>query len=271
MKQKLQNVLLLATEHNITPAYINKLAQLGMRPSKVLLLNWRNSNYSNSIDGLSQHEFLTIMSSIKNTLKAEGVYAGDLSRSTEATLNEVNWDYEQVDIDHINSERFISFLSNSIQEKYIVFCGGGILRENILNCGKQFIHVHPGVVPGMRGADCLLWSALVENRIGMSAFFMNEGVDTGDIIARLSFAIPHFDISVSKFDSETVKDLLVNYVDPHYRAFTLAAIFESKANPVQWETEKQHLSEGKTYYFMHKALLPQAINKFCKSEMKMVS
>jgi hypothetical protein len=271
MTNILDNVLLLATEHNVTKAYIQKLNSLGMRPSRVIKLEWRNNSYSNCIDGINQHEFSNLARKINKRLKTVKVFAGDLSQSTDAILDAVGWERESFTINHINDEELIGFLSSHVDEKYVIFCGGGILREGILNCSKRFIHVHPGVVPEMRGADCLLWSVLVENRIGMSTFFMNEGIDTGDIIKTDSYEIPQFEISLRRFPAKAVKQLLVNYVDPHYRADTLASLFERMPDPARWETQKQHSYEGKTYYFMHNDLLPQAINRFCKSEMKMVS
>jgi hypothetical protein len=270
MGSRLQNVVLLATAHNITGAYIKKLHSQGLQPSQVLLLNWRDSSYSNAIDGLGDKEFSVFVRNIKESLKAKGLFAGNLAQSTKSILNSVGWDYQEITIDHINEEKLITYLSNSVDETYIIFCGGGILRHPILNCGKKFIHVHPGIVPEVRGADCLLWSALVNNKIGMSAFFMDEDIDTGDIIDRCSFEVPCFDIDFSKWDPQIIKSLLIQYVDPHFRADTLVSVFEKEPDPSLWETQKQSSSEGNTYYFMHNELLPQALRKFFKSEMKMV-
>lgn len=271
MKKKIDNVLLLATDHNVTKAYIHRLNKIGLRPTRIVCLNWRNSSYSNRIDGLTSQQFSKVISEINNTLITRGLFAGDLSLSTEEILNAVEWKFEIKTIDHINDGNLTSFLSNSVDEDYIIFCGGGILRQQILNCGKKFIHIHPGIVPDVKGADCLLWSALVQDQIGMSAFFMNEGIDTGDIIGQRHFSLPHFNIDSKQLGVKTIKSLLVNYVDPHYRAEMLATLFNCEIKPDNWTSKEQCPSEGKTFYFMHKALLPQAISKFCKPEIKMVS
>jgi len=271
MDKKLDDVFLLATAHNITKAYIYKLNNLGLRPSQIIRLNWRNSSYSNKIEGLSDKKFSNLISGINNNLKAREVFTGDLTLSTERILDDLGWEYQNILINHINDETLLAFLKDSVAANYIIFCGGGILREPILNCGKKFIHVHPGLVPDMRGADCLLWSALVQNQIGMSAFFMNAGIDTGDLIGQRSYPLPHFDIHSKQLDPDVTRDLLVNYVDPHYRANLLGNLFNNDLNPDSWISTSQDLSEGKTYYFMHDALLPQAVNKFCQLEMKMVS
>lgn len=266
---RLENVLLMASAHNITKAYLHKLHRLGFKLSQVVLLNWRNSSYSNEIEGLTKSDFAKSISTINSTLKAKGLFAGDLSVSTEDTLNSIGWEYEPLTIEHINDESLIKFLE-SRSEQYIIYCGGGILRKQILNCGKRFIHIHPGEVPHVKGADGLLWSALVHDRIGMSAFFMNEGIDTGDIIDTKSYSVPNFGINFNQFESSAVKDMLINYVDPHYRAELLGSLFNNIPDPAYWRTMKQFPSEGRTYYFMHKGLVPQAVSKFCKSKMKRV-
>ncbi|GAA5522416.1 hypothetical protein LQ318_11760 [Aliifodinibius salicampi] len=270
MDKKLDGVLLLATAHNITKAYINKLSNLGLRPSRIIRLNWRNSSYSNKVEGLSDKKFSNLISGINNKLKAREVFTGDLTLSTERVLDDLGWERQNITIDHINDEKLKAFLRDSVEEKYTIFCGGGILRRPILNCGKKFIHIHPGLVPDVRGADCLLWSALVQNQIGMSAFFMNAGIDTGDVIGQRSYPLPHFDIDSKQLGPNVTRDLLINYVDPHYRAHLLGNLFDKALNPDSWASTSQDLSEGKSYYFMHDALLPQAINKFCQLKMKMV-
>lgn len=271
MNKKLKNVLLLATDHNVTKAYIHKLNEMGLCPSTVIRLNWRNSSYSHMIDGLTEHEFSLAVEKIKATLKALNIFTGDLSSDTNATLNAVGWEYQNLTIDHINDDKLIRFLGDSVDEKHIIFCGGGILRKQILDNGKRFIHVHPGIVPDVKGADGLLWSALLHNQIGMSAFFMNQGIDTGDIIATRSYAIPNFDLEFTRPSSKAVKDLLVNYIDPHYRAELLGSLFRKDPDPASWKIRKQNPGKGKTYYFMHDALLPLALEKFFKPEKQKVS
>ncbi|REL38636.1 hypothetical protein DYD21_01420 [Rhodohalobacter sp. SW132] len=259
--KRLENVLLLATAHNITKAYLYRLHRLGLRPSKVLLLRWQNSSYSNKIEELTTSEFSRIASAINSALKAKSLFTGDLTLSTEDTLNSIGWEYDTLTIDNINGEILITFLENT-SEQYIIFCGGGILRKDVLNCGKRFIHIHPGEVPNVKGADGFLWSTLVHDIIGMSAFFMNEGIDTGDIIDTRSHLLPSFEVDFREMGLKAAKKLLINYVDPHFRAEILGSLFHNIPDPAYWKTTRQQHSEGKTYYFMHDALLPQAINKF---------
>lgn len=269
--KKLDNVLLLATSHNISKAYLYKLYQLDLRPSKIVLLKWRNSSYSSKIDSITGVMFNKLQSQIKTTLVSSGYYTGDLSLSPEELLQHLKWEYEVKIIDHINDEELISYISNNNHERIIIYCGGGILRSAILNCGKRFIHIHPGELPFVKGADCLLWSALVQNKIGMSAFFMNDGIDTGDIIDTANYPVPIFEVEFEQLDSKVSKKLLINYVDPHYRAQLLGSLFMRNPDPDDWQTTPQNARDGKRYYFMHEALLLQAVKKFYTSELKIIS
>jgi len=269
--KKLENVLLLATSHNVAKTYIYKLNRLGLKPSKIIFLKWRNSSFSNEISGLTNEEFRMLDSKLKANLKSRGLFTGDLSFTTEEILEYLDWEYETRVIENINGEDLVSFLKDRMHQEYIIYCGGGILRKKILSCGKRFIHVHPGELPLVKGADCFLWSSLVHDRIGMSAFFMNEGIDTGDIIDTKNYSIPNLEIDLEKLEARVAKQLLINFVDSHYRAELLGSLFMNIPDPAYWKTTRQNPSEGKTYYFMHDALFPQALKKFSQSKMKMVS
>lgn len=125
-------------------------------------------------------------------------------------------------------------------------------------------------MPEVKGADCLLWSALVHNEIGMSSFFMNKGIDTGDIIKTSTYPVPKFELIKSKYSLKMMKYVLINLVDPHYRAEHLVNTFMVDHNPVNWKTKRQDPMEGKQYYFMHDSILPDAISKFVDSKNNIV-
>ena len=66
----------------------------------------------------------------------------------------------------------------------ILYTGGGILPPALLHVdGVRFLHVHPGYLPTVRGADGLLWSTVVFGAPSVSAFYMAQGIDTGDVVS----------------------------------------------------------------------------------------
>ncbi len=290
--RQLGNVALLATSHNVTKSYISALYKAGIKPNKVILLVFEQKKLSlfskllvilrnnpwkviykkilNKITAkLTRHQNNSDTKNIENAietindkLKKVGVFTTNFKKTTKQLLQDIGWGFDEVSVSSINDQSLIDYLNKDVTEKYIIFSSGGILRNPILSIGKRFIHVHPGVVPEVKGADCLLWSALLYDEIGMSSFFMNKGIDTGDIIHKKKYEVPRFDIPKEKYTLKTMKDLLINYVDPHFRAEHLVAMFKKEVDPEKWDTHRQNPAEGKQYYFMHNAILPYAVSKF---------
>ena len=47
------------------------------------------------------------------------------------------------------------------------------MPESIFNIkNSSFIHIHPGYLPDIRGADCLLWSIMLANYPSATSFFI---------------------------------------------------------------------------------------------------
>jgi hypothetical protein len=223
--------VLLATSHNVAKAYISRLHSAGLKPSKIILLNRINKRISINKKLLkvvraytfreifekvvsrifnkkpsvnideSQIVITQVLEEIQWKLSDIGIFSSNLNQSTKELLLDVEWHYDELSFRTINDPELVDYLKNNIKEKYIIYSGGGILRDEVLSINKKFIHVHPGVVPEVKGADCLLWSALVYNEIGMSSFFMNKGIDTGDIIKTKAYSVPKFNLIKSALNN----------------------------------------------------------------------
>ncbi|MFQ5916309.1 MAG: formyltransferase family protein [Candidatus Binatia bacterium] len=144
----------------------------------------------------------------------------------------------------------------------VLFTGGGILPSILLDIpGLKFLHVHPGYLPYVRGADGLLWSTLVRGRPGVSCFYMASGLDTGDIIAREDFPPLSFDISAHKRpDDQTLYRTIFAFYDPLLRAEMLVTKVLSQENELSTlPAISQDLSKGITYHFMHRMLRRKAL------------
>lgn len=58
-----------------------------------------------------------------------------------------------------------------------------ILKCNILNAPKiGVVNCHPGLLPKFRGCTCVEWAIYLDEQIGNTVHFMNEGIDEGPII-----------------------------------------------------------------------------------------
>ena len=82
---------------------------------------------------------------------------------------------------NINDNKIIKLINN-IKSDYIIFSGGGILKKEILNTEPKFVHIHPGYLPFIRGADAILWSIKKYHEFASTSFILSENIDAGQII-----------------------------------------------------------------------------------------
>lgn len=93
----------------------------------------------------------------------------------------------KITIDKVND------LNSSATEKiiklhnpdYILLLGTGIIKSNILKIPtKGIIHCHHGLLPNYRGVNTAEWNLFFENEVYITTHFVNDGIDTGDILLR---------------------------------------------------------------------------------------
>lgn len=60
--------------------------------------------------------------------------------------------------------------------------GAGILSRECVE-GKKIINCHPGIIPAVRGLDAFKWAIYEMKPLGVTLHFINEEVDSGEIIA----------------------------------------------------------------------------------------
>ena len=144
----------------------------------------------------------------------------------------------------------------------VLYTGGGIVPRTILGiAGLRILHVHPGHLPEVRGADGLLWSTLVRGRPGMSCFYMNAGIDTGDIILARDYPPLCFNVPAGhRPDHRTLYRAIFSFCDPLLRAELLVdQVLGSPGDLGALPAVRQDPSEGNTYHFMHPALRQVAL------------
>ena len=104
------------------------------------------------------------------------------------------------------------------------------------NNNKQFINIHPSFLPDLRGADPALGSVLYKKDTGATCHYMNDGIDSGDIIAQIK--IP--------YSSELDAGLL------YQLSFIAEAdVFEMAFNK-HFSTEKKQIKQKDDIYYSFK-------------------
>lgn len=85
------------------------------------------------------------------------------------------------------TEEKISFTSEILNEvEFLVSYGyRHIIKSNIVNRFTQsMINIHISFLPWNRGADPNLWSFLEDTPKGVTIHYLDEGIDTGDILVQ---------------------------------------------------------------------------------------
>lgn len=66
-----------------------------------------------------------------------------------------------------------------------IIAGARILKKHVIDAvNVGVINFHPGIIPECRGLDTVEWAVLDNLDIGVTAHFINERIDTGNIICK---------------------------------------------------------------------------------------
>ena len=97
-----------------------------------------------------------------------------------------NHDIPVLQPDHVKSDDFITTVRNLAPEMVIVAAFGQILPKEIIEVPKWgALNVHPSLLPKYRGAAPINWAIIRgEKRTGVTIMLMDEGMDTGEILAQ---------------------------------------------------------------------------------------
>ncbi len=219
----MQNAGMIVQDKLRSRAYLQVLLDSGWKPAKVILVEPRQKGSDALEKPMDGNHFFNDIEKVQETCRKN-----DIS-------------FEVVTANDFNEPQVAERLRKQ-KEDYYIFSGSGILQEGILSTGKKLIHVHPGIVPAYRGSTCFLYSLLAEGKCGATAFFMDVGIDTGEIILQREFLPPAAGADIDRgYD---------NYI----RALLLAEVAEKLANGGEIKGLRQNSEAGETYYIMHPLL-----------------
>lgn len=158
-------------------------------------------------------------------------------------LEKVGIPYDFIQTKDINSDVCLDALQ-SIPEKYLIYSGygGQIIKENVFQTGKTFIHVHSGILPQYRGSTTVYYSLLQEGQCGASAIIMTPALDAGDVVAEERFLMPPQGIDI-------------DYIyDPYIRARVLVKAVETYLEKGTFTGRAQGNEGSRTYFIAHPLL-----------------
>lgn len=107
----------------------------------------------------------------------------------------------------VKEPEFIDKLKEMNPDAIVVIAFGQILPKAILDMPKYgCINVHASLLPKYRGAAPIQWSVIDgEKETGVTTMYMNEGLDTGDIIDKVVVPIDKKETGGSLFDKLAIE------------------------------------------------------------------
>ena len=102
----------------------------------------------------------------------------------------------------INSEEMIAVLKEQNPDCIVVAAFGQILKKEILEMPKYgCINIHASLLPMLRGAAPIQWSVILgDEKSGVTTMWMNEGLDTGDMLMKQEVVLAEDETGGSLFD-----------------------------------------------------------------------
>ena len=197
------NFSMLITNNNRSKAYLQNLIKNNLIPSKVLFLN--NNNVT-LVEHTENDKLISQDTNQKFVRKLTDLNISfDEKEHVMKTIKNNRIKFIEINNLNVNSKEVIKQVAK-IKDKYIIYSGpsSSILGKEILSKNKQFIHVHPGLLPKYRGSTTIYYSMLLDSKIGCSVIFMSEGIDEGPKLFKKEYKI-----SQKSVDFDYVLDPLV--------------------------------------------------------------
>ncbi len=223
-------------------AYIQSLVKSEITPSYVIILDERPEatkirpeNRDTQKYGNARYDFGQACISFQETLVE--------------TLSTAGIPFDIVAEPNINSSLVINLIDARDEQHVVVSVyGGQILKKEILSLGKLFIHVHTGILPHYRGSTTIYYSILNEGSVGATSIFLDNGIDTGQIICKQSYKLD--------FDSRQIDHIYDGLVRANHIIETIKMLMSREI-----VMEKQSDPDSQTYYVIHPVLKHFAIKK----------
>ena len=104
-------------------------------------------------------------------------------------------------VPHINDSR-VSELAQRLAPDLIAVFGTSLIKGPLLNEGRLgIVNLHGGLSPEYRGADCTFWALYngEPEQVGCTLHFIDQGIDTGKLIAHVSPEVQRGDDELTLF------------------------------------------------------------------------
>jgi methionyl-tRNA formyltransferase len=172
----------------------------------------------------------------------------DPAISIMETIEQAGIPYKVATSSDINSIQVINEIRERHEPVFIYSGYGGVLlKKELLQTEKKFLHVHGGYLPDFKGSTTNYFSLLNEESIGASAIFLNEEIDSGPVLLR------------RKFQPPANRQEIDHLYDGMARSRVLIETLKAYNNTNEWRFELEDNRGGETYFIIHPVLKHIAI------------
>lgn len=154
--------------------------------------------------------------------------------SIEEICNYNKWPL--IKINNVNDKDIISNIKRIKPDVIIFVFFNQIVKKEFLEIDSKIIHIHPSYLPHYRGISPVFWVLVnSEKKTGVTVYFLDEGIDSGEIILQKEVIID---------EDETFHSLYIKCaIGAEELLFSVLKIFEKG----DFSSKSQNLSEGSYY------------------------
>ena len=291
-KRKTIPLTVLFYEGPISRAYLETINRLGLKPQRIIELvaakdivtkkpvgrflpKVMRTDYASSIQknkihywpknlSKTQPEFVSAISAEIQEKFGFSKQCIDDANSLKS-LSDYSDDIDSLLIDGLNDPILYQYLSQQ-PESALLFTGGGLVHPKLLSLQHlRFLHIHPGFLPDMRGADCALWSTLLTGHTSATCFYLSPGIDTGNIIH--AHWLPKISLSTrfEHIERKSIYRAVYGFVDPWVRSFALRDLVVKNDQFLDLSSYRQDENMSNTFHFMNYQLRQASFDDFFTS------
>ena len=237
----LSEIGMVASDTTRSRAYLQALVRNNLVPAYVLLIESPSEKYFPGKLDKFQSSIELDPSQETDELWSEAQF--DPTLPIKEQLEVFNISYEISIGKDINDPVVVEAIRKSSVSVFIYSGAGGVLlRKEVLNTGKHFLHVHGGYLPDYKGSTTNYYSLLVEKTMGASSLFLVEQIDSGPVLLR------------KKFPAPANRQAIDHIFDSGARAKVLVETLQNYLRDGDWKVDFSEDSEGETYYIIHPVL-----------------
>lgn len=256
----------------VTEAYLAYLRLHGLRPALIMAIDYVGDGYlARKLSQLLGARLAARLLRFKRNRAARvtAQLAATLQQGWPVQLSpghEPNYEAEAQSVLHLTVKNFadprLLEAMRGCGVRTFLYCSGGRVPAEMFRQDFRILHIHPGVVPHVRGSDGLLWSLLARGCPGASCFFMDAGIDTGRVIGTAEYETPHW--AGLRVEPVELYHALLQCYDPHLRASLLLSILlESPGLDIAALEASIQPQGGTHYYSMHPEMRARVLSRLC--------